>query len=163
MKTFRPYDPEQLLLLPPAIQDRLPEVWVADITYIPTWSGFLFLAVVLDVWSRRIVGCSMAEYLRTELVLAALNMALWRRRPAGVIHHSDQGSQYTAIAFGSRCAEAGVRPSMGSVGDCFSSRARGLLSTRHSSACSRYFRTVLRLTPSSLTTDRALRPSASTL
>jgi len=94
-------------------------LWVADITYVPTWSGFLFLAVVLDVWSRRIVGWSMADHLRTELVLAALNMALWQRRPAGVIHHSDQGSQYTAIAFGSRCAEAGVRPSMGSVGDCF--------------------------------------------
>jgi len=96
--------------------DRL---WVADITYIPTWAGFLYLAVVLDAWSRRVVGWAMATHLRTELVLEALNMALWQRRPAQVVHHSDQGCQYTSIAFGSRCREAGVRPSMGSVGDCF--------------------------------------------
>lgn len=94
-------------------------LWVADITYIPTWTGFLYLAVVLDVFSRRIVGWAMATHLRTELVLEALNMALAQRRPAAVIHHSDQGSQYTALAFGQRCDEAGVRPSMGSVGDCF--------------------------------------------
>jgi putative transposase len=97
-------------------RDRL---WVADITYIPTWSGFLYLAVVLDAWSRRIVGWAMAPYLRTELVLAALNMAVWQRRPKAVIHHSDQGSQYTSLAFGQRCRQAGIRPSMGSVGDCF--------------------------------------------
>jgi putative transposase len=97
-------------------RDRL---WVADITYIPTWSGFLFLAVVLDAWSRRVVGWAMATHLRTELVLEALNMALWRRRPENVIHHSDQGTQYTSIAFGQRCKDAGVRPSMGSVGDCY--------------------------------------------
>jgi putative transposase len=96
--------------------DRL---WVADITYIPTWSGFLYLAVVVDAWSRRVVGWSMARHLRTELVLSALEMALWRRRPGNVIHHSDQGCQYTSIAFGQRCREAGVRPSTGSVGDCF--------------------------------------------
>ena len=97
--------------------DRL---WVADVTYIPTWAGFLYLAVVLDAFSRRIVGWAMANHLRTELVLEALNMAVWRRRPTtDVIHHSDQGCQYTSIAFGSRCREAGVRPSMGSVGDCF--------------------------------------------
>ena len=97
-------------------RDRL---WVADITYIPTWAGFLYLAVVVDAWSRRVVGWSMATHLRTELVLEALNMALEQRRPEGVIHHSDQGTQYTSIAFGLRCREAGVRPSMGSVGDCF--------------------------------------------
>jgi putative transposase len=96
--------------------DRL---WVADITYISTWAGFLYLAVVLDAWSRRLVGWAMANHLRTELVLAALNMAVWQRRPADVIHHSDQGCQYTAIAFGLRCREAGVRPSMGSVGDAY--------------------------------------------
>jgi putative transposase len=95
------------------------QLWVSDITYIPTWSGFLFLAVVLDVYSRRVVGWAMADHLRTELVLDALNMALYRRRPKNVIHHSDQGCQYTSIAFGKRCAEAGVRPSMGSVGDCY--------------------------------------------
>lgn len=97
-------------------RDRL---WVADITYIPTWAGFLYLAVVMDAWSRRIVGWSMATHLRTQLVLEALEMALEQRRPEGVIHHSDQGTQYTSIAFGQRCREAGVRPSMGSVGDCF--------------------------------------------
>jgi putative transposase len=94
-------------------------LWVADITYIPTWAGFLYLAVVLDTFSRRIVGWAMTTHLRTELVLAALNMALGQRRPAAVIHHSDQGSQYTSLAFGQRCRDAGVRPSMGSVGDCF--------------------------------------------
>ena len=81
--------------------------------------GFLYLAVVLDVFSRRVVGWAMATHLRTELVLGALDMALWQRRPEAVIHHSDQGSQYTSIAFGKRCREAGVRPSMGSVGDCY--------------------------------------------
>ena len=66
---------------------------MADITYIPTWAGFLYLAVVIDVWSRRIVGWAMATHLRTELVLDALNMALWQRRPDQVVHHSDQGTQ----------------------------------------------------------------------
>jgi putative transposase len=94
-------------------------LWVADITYIPTWAGFLYLAVVLDAFSRRIVGWSMATTLHMQLVLDALNMALWQRRPSGVIHHSDHGSQYTAVAFGKRCGEAGVRPSMGSVGDAY--------------------------------------------
>ena len=94
-------------------------LWVADITYIPTWAGFLYLAVVLDAYSRRIVGWSMATTLATRLVLDALNMALAVRRPKGVIHHSDQGSQYTSIEFGHRCREAGVRPSMGSVGDAY--------------------------------------------
>ena len=94
-------------------------LWVADISYIPTWTGFLYLAVVLDVFSRRIVGWAMETSLHTELVLQALNMALGQRRPGGVIHHSDHGSQYTSCAFGKRCEQAGVRPSMGSVGDCF--------------------------------------------
>jgi putative transposase len=95
------------------------QLWVADITYIPTWTGTLYLAVVLDVWSRRISGWAMATHLRTSLVLAALEMAIAQRRPKGVIHHSDQGCQYTAIEFGRRCREANVRPSMGSVGDCY--------------------------------------------
>ena len=94
-------------------------LWVADITYVPTWTGFLYLSVVLDAFSRRIVGWAMETHLRTELVLAALNMALGQRKPAAVIHHSDQGTQYTSIAFGMRCRQAGVRPSMGSIGDCF--------------------------------------------
>jgi putative transposase len=95
------------------------ELWVADITYVPTWAGFLYLAVVVDAFTRRVVGWSMANHLRTELVLDALNMALWQRRPAAVIHHSDQGCQYTSFAFGKRCRQMGVRPSMGSVGDCY--------------------------------------------
>jgi putative transposase len=95
------------------------ELWVADITYIPTWAGFLYLAVVLDAWSRRIVGWAMATHLRTELVLEALNMAFTQRRPSNVIHHSDQGCQYTSIAFGQRCREMNVRPSTGSVGDAY--------------------------------------------
>ncbi len=95
------------------------QLWVADITYISTWSGMLYLAVVVDVWSRRVVGWAMATHLRSELVVAAMNMALMQRRPHAVIHHSDQGSQYTSLAFGQRCREAGVRPSMGSVGDCY--------------------------------------------
>jgi len=94
-------------------------LWVADITYIPTWAGFLYLAVALDAFSRRIVGWAMATTLHTQLVLDALNMALATRRPKDVVHHSDQGSQYTSIAFGKRCREAGVRPSMGSVGDAY--------------------------------------------
>ena len=94
-------------------------LWVADITCIPTWAGFLYLAVVLDVWSRRIVGWAIADHLRTELVMDAFEMAIQQRRPTDVIHHSDQGCQYTSIAFGKRCRELGVRPSMGSVGDCF--------------------------------------------
>jgi putative transposase len=94
-------------------------LWVADITYVPTATGVLYVAVVLDVWSRRVVGWAMATHLRTELVLAALEMAVQQRRPTAVIHHSDQGCQYTAIGFGARCRAAGIRPSMGSVGDCY--------------------------------------------
>jgi putative transposase len=96
--------------------DRL---WVADITYIPTWAGFLYLAMVLDVYSRRIVGWAMETHLRTELILAALNMAITQRQPSAVIHHSDRGCQYTSYAFGTRCQEAGVMPSMGSLGDAY--------------------------------------------
>jgi putative transposase len=95
------------------------QLWVADITYVPTWAGFLYLAVVLDAFSRRIVGWAMATHLRTELVLAALEMARVQRRPTNVIHHSDHGSQYTSLAFGARCESLGVRPSRGTVGDCY--------------------------------------------
>lgn len=95
------------------------QLWVADITYVPTWAGFLYVAVVLDTWSRRVVGWAFAQHLRVELVLAALEMAVRRRQPLAVIHHSDQGSQYTSLAFGARCRQAGVRPSMGSVGDAY--------------------------------------------
>jgi putative transposase len=95
------------------------QLWVADITFVPTAAGFLFLAVVLDAWSRKIVGWAMANHLRAALVLDALEMAIDQRKPVNVIHHSDQGSQYTSLAFGKRCQEAGVRPSMGSVGDAY--------------------------------------------
>ena len=95
-------------------------VWTADITYVPTWEGFLYLAVVLDVFSRRIIGWAMADHLRTELVTDALAMAVDRRQPApGVIHHSDKGSQYTSLTFGDRCRETGIRPSTGRTGSCF--------------------------------------------
>ena len=99
--------------------DAPDELWVADITYIPTQSGFLYLAVVLDAWSRKIVGWKMASHLRTELVLDALDMAIRQRQPVKVIHHSDKGCQYTSLAFGQRCRAAGVRPSTGSVGDSY--------------------------------------------
>jgi putative transposase len=97
------------------------QLWVADITYLPTeQDGFLFLAVILDVFSRRVVGWSMQNHLRTDLVLAALEMAVGRRRPeAGLIHHSDHGCQYTSLVYGERCRAVGIRSSMGTVGDCF--------------------------------------------
>ena len=92
-------------------------LWVTDITYLPTWQGFLYLAVVIDAFSRRVVGWSMAGHLRTELVLDALEMALWNRRPGpGLIHHADHGSQYTSLAFGRRCREAGIAASMARSG-----------------------------------------------
>ena len=95
------------------------QLWVADITYVPTDTSFLYLAVVLDAYSRRIVGWSMASHLKTELVVDAPKMATEKRQPTEVIHHSDQGCQYTSLAFGKRCRQEGVRPSMGSVGDCY--------------------------------------------
>ena len=93
------------------------KLWTADITYLRTDGGFLHLAFVLDVYSRRIVGWSMADHLRTELVVDALEMALWRRKPAaGLVHHSDRGVQYTALSFGKKLEEAGIVPSMGRAG-----------------------------------------------
>lgn len=91
------------------------KLWVADITYVPTAAGFLYLSVVVDAFSRLVIGWAMAGHLRTELVLSALEMALGQRGPEEVIHHSDRGSQYTSIAFGVRCKRAGVRPSMGTT------------------------------------------------
>jgi putative transposase len=97
--------------------DRL---WLADISYIPTREGWLYLAIILDGFSRRVVGWAMADHLQTELVLAALRLALQRRRPAaGLIHHSDRGCQYTSLAFGQHLRVAGLVPSTGSVGDCY--------------------------------------------
>ena len=101
----------------PEAPDRL---WVADITYVRTWEGWLYLSFVLDTYSRKIVGWSMANNLKTDLVLDALNMAIYTRRPQpGLVHHSDRGSQYTSVEFGSRLKEAGLLPSMGSVADAY--------------------------------------------
>jgi putative transposase len=95
-------------------------VWVADITYLRTWKGWLYLAAVQDLYSRRIVGWSMADHMRTELVTDALQMALAARRPEpGLIWHSDQGSQFVSLAFGQQARAAGIAQSMGSRGDCF--------------------------------------------
>ncbi len=105
----------------PTAIDRL---WVADITYIRTWEGWLYLASVMDCYSRRIVGWSMADHMRAELVVDALEMAVARRRPLGrPVHHSDQGSQYTSLIFTQRCRSAGLEVSMGSRGDCFDNAA----------------------------------------
>jgi putative transposase len=95
-------------------------LWCADITYIRTWEGWLYLASVMDCYSRRIVGWALADHLRAELVIDALEMAVTRRRPdAGLVHHSDQGSQYTSLVFTRRCRSVGIDVSMGSRGDCF--------------------------------------------
>jgi len=113
------YDPAPDLVERDFTADGPNRLWVADITYIPTWGAFLYLAVVLDAWSRRIVGWAFSLNLMEELVHRALDMAVRQRQPRGVIHHSDHGSQYTAIEFGKRCRKAGVRPSMGTVGDAY--------------------------------------------
>jgi putative transposase len=95
-------------------------LWVADITYVRTWEGWLYLVAVQDVFSRRIVGWSMADHMRTELVTDALQMALAQRRPGpGLIWHSDQGSQFVSLAFGQQARAAGIAQSMGSRGDCY--------------------------------------------
>ncbi len=95
------------------------QLWVADMTYVPTWAGFLYLAVVTDVYSRKVVGWAFGAHMTADLVVAALNMALFTRKPESVIHHSDQGSQYTSVEFGKRCAAMNVRPSTGTVGDAY--------------------------------------------
>jgi putative transposase len=112
----------------PEAPDRL---WVADITYVRSWEGWLYLSFVLDTYSRRVVGWSMANHLKTDLVLDAVNMAIYNRRPApGLIHHSDRGSQYTSVEFGSRLKEAGLSPSIGSVADAYdNSMAESFVST----------------------------------
>ena len=105
-RQFRPDAPNQL--------------WVADITYLRTWQGWLYLAAVQDTYSRAIVGWSLADHMRSELVVDALEMAVRRRRPdAGLVHHSDQGSQYVSLAFGQKARDQGIAISMGSRGDCY--------------------------------------------
>jgi putative transposase len=102
----------------------LDRLWVADISYVPTTEGWLYLATILDCCSRRIVGWSMTDHLRTELVVDALDMPTSRRRPApGLVHHSDQGSQYVALAFTRRLQQAGIAASMGGVGTAYDNAA----------------------------------------
>ena len=99
--------------------DSPDQLWVADIAYIPTQAGFLYLAAIIDVWSRRVVGWSMRDDLTTPLVTDALDAAITQRRPDGVIHHSDRGSPHTSTAFGARCHQAGISVSMGRRGDAY--------------------------------------------
>jgi putative transposase len=95
-------------------------LWFTDITYLRTWEGWLYLAAVQDAYSRRIVGWQMADHMRAELVVRALEMAVSQRRPQpGLIHHSDQGSQFVALGFGQACAKNGIARSMGSTGVCW--------------------------------------------
>ncbi|MBA3790938.1 MAG: IS3 family transposase [Rubrobacter sp.] len=96
---------------------RMDMIWVADITYVTAGEGFFYLAFILDVYSRRVVGWAMASHQGTELVVDALQMAVWMRKPSpGLVHHSDQGVQYTALPFGERLREVGITPSMGRTG-----------------------------------------------
>ena len=100
--------------------EQLDQLWVGDITYVPTWEGWLYLAVLLDACSRRVVGWAMAEHLGGDLTRDALAMALARRRPvADLVHHSDRGSQYTATAYQALLAQHGVAASMSRAGDCY--------------------------------------------
>ncbi len=97
-------------------------LWVSDFTYVSTWQGFVYVAFVIDVFARRIVGWKVSSSARTDFVLDALEQALHARRPAGdegLIHHSDRGVQYVSIRYSERLAEAGIEPSVGSVGDSY--------------------------------------------
>jgi putative transposase len=117
----RPQDLVERNFDPPAPN----RTWVADFTYVPTWAGMVYVAFVLDAYSRRILGWRAAMSMKTALVLDAVEQAIWARRRdgiadlAGLVHHNDAGSQYTSIAFTERLAEAGIDPSVGSVGDAF--------------------------------------------
>ncbi|GAP47662.1 integrase [Streptomyces azureus] len=120
--------PEPSAPRPPDLVDRdftasrPDQLWVADMTYVRTWSGWVYVAFVLDVYSRMIVGWQVANHMRTELPLDALEMALWRRRikkDSGLIHHSDRGSQYVSIRYTDRLAEIGAAASVGSVADSY--------------------------------------------
>ena len=100
--------------------ERPDQLWVADFTYFPTWSGITYVAFVIDVYSRYIVGWRVSTSMKTDFVLDALEQAIWARRPAsGLIHHSDHGSQYLSIHYSQRLKEAKINPSVGSVGDSY--------------------------------------------
>lgn len=96
------------------------QLWVADFTFVATWAGFVYTAFVIDVYARRIIGWRVARSMHSELVLDALEQAIWARSGAhGVVHHSDRGSQYLSIRYSERLAEIGAQPSVGSVGDSY--------------------------------------------
>jgi putative transposase len=100
--------------------DRPNQLWVADITYVATWSGFVYVAFVIDVFSGYVIGWRVLKHMRTDLILDALEQAIWQRgKPKDVIHHSDRGSQYLSIRYANRLAEAGFNASVGSVGDSY--------------------------------------------
>ena len=102
--------------------DRPNQLWVSDFTYVSTWQGWLYVAFVIDVYARRIVGWRVSSTMRTDFVLDALEQALYARRPelnGGLVHHSDRGSQYVSIRYTERLAEAGIEPSVGSAGDAY--------------------------------------------
>jgi transposase InsO family protein len=102
--------------------DRPNQLWVSDFTYVSTWQGWLYVAFVIDVFARRIVGWRVSESMRTDFVLDALEQALYARQPerdGALIHHSDRGSQYVSIRYSERLAEAGIEPSVGSRGDSY--------------------------------------------
>ena len=125
-KAFKTTIPDTDALRPADLVDRQfvatrpDQLWVADITYVSTWRGFVFVAFIVDVFSRRIVGWRASTSLRTDLVLDALEQAIYARgKSEGLIHHSDRGSQYLSIRYSERLAEAGITASVGSVGDSY--------------------------------------------
>ena len=95
------------------------ELWLADITYCSTWDGWMYVAFICDVYARVIVGWQIATHMRVDLVLDALEMAAWNRKPNGCVHHSDAGSQYTSIRYTDRLANAGLAASIGTIGDSY--------------------------------------------
>jgi putative transposase len=104
------------------VATRPNQLWVSDFTYVATWAGFVYVAFVIDVFARRIVGWRVSSSMRTDFVLDALEQAIWARggaRPDGLVHHSDQGSQYLSMRYTDRLAEAGIAPSVGSRGDAY--------------------------------------------
>jgi putative transposase len=121
------------------VATEVDKVWVADITYVHTAEGFLYLVFILDVYSRKVVGWAMEDHLRTELVVDALQMAVRRRKPApGLVHHSDQGVQYTALSFSERLREVGISPSMGKIGSALdNAMAESFVSTLKAELVSR--------------------------
>jgi transposase InsO family protein len=125
-RRFKTTIPDDAAMRPPDLVDRdfsasrPNELWVADLTYVATWRGCVYVAFVIDVFARRIVGWRVSSSLRTDLALDALEQAIWSRAETeGLVHHSDRGAQYLSIRYTERLAEAGMEPSVGSVGDSY--------------------------------------------